>query len=73
MKALVMFVAPVVAAFATATELQKRKEKKQVKNHTPHQKSGTAPIGNACFTIDAPDAPLSFWELGICRQSTYQP
>lgn len=73
MKTLVMFVAPVVAAFATATELQKRKETKRANRRTPHQKSGIAPVGNACFTIDAPDAPLSFWELGICRQTTYQP
>jgi len=68
MKALVMFVAPVVAAFATATVPQKQNKKSSLR--IVHAKSGKAPVGDAYFTIDAPVAPLSFWELGICRPST---
>lgn len=71
MNTLVMFIAPVVAAFATATVLQKENKKSVVLIPTTrgHQKSGTAPVGEAITTVDAPCMTASRWQLGYSRQA----
>ena len=63
MRALIMFVAPIIAAVATATILNKSLSKS-----LPHHKTGILPVGNARFGEEScPTAALTFSEIGYSR------